>query len=213
MLIIRKEMKKKTRKEIKKVEKEINKVEKKIKENIYNAPNFLTLLRVLIALVIIYLIFANYSLPIIMILFIIGSITDTLDGNIARRFQLKTEFGRKFDMIADRVLLLGTLLAFIIKFSIEDILTSYHVLQLILISARELICLPFLLVILYRKKNPVPHTNWIGKTTTVMQSISFPLLILYILYPQTFYFSIYFAVVTAIFGILTARRFILYAIK
>ena len=66
---------------------------------------------------------------------------------------------------------------------------------------------------MYRKKQLVPHTNWIGKSVTVMQAISFPLLILYILYPAYFSFSIYAALLTAIIGIFASVRFIKYALK
>ena len=87
-------------------------------------------------------------------------------------------------------------------------LTGNHILQIIFISIREIIDIPFMLIILYRRKELVPHTNWIGKSVTVMQAISFPILLLYILYPKIFSFSIYVSLLTAIIGVFASIRFI-----
>lgn len=185
----------------------------KIKENIYNLPNFFTFLRVIITFLIIFFIFTNYHLIWIAIFFVIGMLTDCLDGFIARKFNKKTEFGRKFDMIADRFLLLGVIAAFFIKFGINGILTQNHILQIILISLRELLDIPFAIILLYRKKGLVPNASWIGKSATVMQAISFPLLILYILYPRIFGFSINISLLTALVGIFAVIKFIRYSLK
>jgi phosphatidylglycerophosphate synthase len=56
---------------------------KNVKENIYNVPNFFTLSRIIITLVLVYLIFNGASLKTIVILFVIGAITDAIDGNVA----------------------------------------------------------------------------------------------------------------------------------
>src|SRR3989338_2127453 len=84
---------------------------KPAQENIWNVPNSLTLLRVILTFATMYCIFAQYSLAVVAILFAIGMVTDFLDGQIARRYKLETEFGRKFDIIADRFLLIGTAFA------------------------------------------------------------------------------------------------------
>jgi CDP-diacylglycerol--glycerol-3-phosphate 3-phosphatidyltransferase len=85
------------------------------KENIFNIPNALTLIRILITFPLIYLIFTDASILYIALIFIIGMLTDFFDGFIARNFNLKTEFGRKFDMFADRILMIGTAVSFLIK--------------------------------------------------------------------------------------------------
>lgn len=183
------------------------------KEGLYNLPNFLTFLRVLLTFLIIFFILANYSLILVMVFFIIAMLTDALDGILARKLNQKTEFGRKFDMVADRFLFLGVLITFLIKFWTNGILTEYHILQMVLIGLREIINLPFMVVILYRKKDLVPHTNSVGKSVTVMQAISFPILLLYILYPSIFGFSIYIASLTALIGIVSSIRFIKYSLR
>ena len=84
------------------------------KENIWNVPNVLTFSRIIITFLTIFFIFAGFNIVYIVIAFVIGMITDCHDGQIARRFHLTTEFGRQFDMIADRVLMIGVALAAII---------------------------------------------------------------------------------------------------
>lgn len=178
----------------------------KEKENIYNAPNFLTLLRILFAFLCIYFIFAGFSAFYIILAFVVGMITDFFDGQIARRFNLKTEFGRQFDMIADRVLLIGVLLAIFLKLSMAGLLTEIHIVQMFLIMIREVICLPFVLIA-FAFQLGIPQVRMSGKITTFMQSIAVPLVLINIFY-QIFEFSVYFSVITGIFGIIASFYYI-----
>lgn len=176
------------------------------KENIYNAPNFLTLLRILFAVLCIYFIFADFSAFYIITAFILGMFTDFFDGQVARIFNLKTEFGRQFDMIADRILLIGVILAAIIKLSILGLLNEGYIVQMFFIMSREIICLPFVLLAFFFKLG-IPHVRMSGKITTFMQSIAIPLLFINIFY-HIFYFSWYFSIVTGILGIIASSYYI-----
>ena len=65
-----------------------------------NLPNKLTLLR--IVLVPVYLVLLANGMNILaLIVFAIASITDALDGKIARKYNLITNFGKFMDPIAD----------------------------------------------------------------------------------------------------------------
>ena len=80
-----------------------------------NLPNRLTLMRVIIipVILVIYLLkdyIQDATLPIIGVLFVLASITDYLDGFIARKQNLVTTFGKFMDPLADKLLVLGTLL-------------------------------------------------------------------------------------------------------
>lgn len=80
-----------------------------------NLPNRLTMIRILIipVIVVIYLLrdtLGSWTFPIIGILFILASITDYLDGKIARQRNIVTTFGKFIDPLADKLLVLGTLL-------------------------------------------------------------------------------------------------------
>lgn len=70
-------------------------------------PNFLTLLRIAMAPVIIVLLDGGqYELA--LIIFVLAGITDGLDGWIAKRYHLQSPIGAMLDPIADKVLLLST---------------------------------------------------------------------------------------------------------
>jgi len=166
----------------------------KRKEELINIPNTLTTIRVLITLIIIYGIFYGFKLSSIAILFIIGMITDCLDGQIARRFHEKTEFGRKFDMAADRFLVLGTVLSLIISYIINGIPSSFQMLQIGIILTREIIGFPFLILGLFFG-NTFPNAKFIGKATTLLQAIAFPIILF------NFSFAIYTSIITGIFGV------------
>ncbi|MBN2453394.1 MAG: CDP-diacylglycerol--glycerol-3-phosphate 3-phosphatidyltransferase [Candidatus Omnitrophica bacterium] len=80
-----------------------------------NLPNKLTILRIILAFVFIVFLF----LPGIvfkvaaLVTFVLASITDALDGYLAKKNNQITDFGRLMDPIADKVLILSAFLAFV----------------------------------------------------------------------------------------------------
>ena len=177
------------------------------KENIWNLPNFFTLLRILICFLVIYFILNDYSINSIIIAFVIGMLTDLFDGQSARWLNLRTEFGSKFDIVADRIFMISIAIVLIIHFGLNGILNRWYIFQIILIILREIICLPFVVWFAISKKSIIPKVKFIGKLTTFMQAIAFPLVLLNLYYPEI-QFSIYFAIITSIIGIISALTFI-----
>ncbi len=171
-------------------------------EKIWNLPNFLTFSRVVITFVTIYFVFAAFDFIYIASLFTLGMLTDFFDGFLARRFKETTEFGRQFDMIADRFLMVGTVLALLIKFTGDSLLTRYHLFQIFIILSREILVMPILLTAVLTGVG-IPQVRFVGKFTTFMQGITFPLILLSVKYP-VFGFSIYFAIVTSLAGLTSA---------
>lgn len=98
-----------------------------------NLPNKLTLLRIFLIpiFVIIMLSQINNSFLISCVVFIVASITDFLDGRIARKYNLVTDFGKFMDPLADKLLVLSALIC-MIEF---DLVAGWMV---IIIVAREL---------------------------------------------------------------------------
>ncbi len=78
----------------------------------WNAPNVLTLLRILLIPVFVIIYFTN--IPdwnvVAAIIFIVAAITDWLDGYLARKYDLVSNFGKLWDPIADKLLVLAALL-------------------------------------------------------------------------------------------------------
>ena len=86
-----------------------------------NLPNKLTIARMCaIPIVIIVTLLSflsdiikgiNLQLLILLIVFILASITDFLDGKIARKYNLVTNFGKFMDPLADKLLVMSTMIA------------------------------------------------------------------------------------------------------
>ncbi|MBD3363539.1 CDP-diacylglycerol--glycerol-3-phosphate 3-phosphatidyltransferase [Candidatus Dojkabacteria bacterium] len=90
-----------------------------------NIANKLVVSRVLLALVfMIFFYIPNFYTNIFaLIIFILASISDTLDGYLARKNKFVTDFGKIFDSVADKILLVVVVLALVEK----DILPSWLV--------------------------------------------------------------------------------------
>ncbi len=99
-----------------------------------NLPNKLTLMRV--CLIPFFLLFIYWKVPfhflIAFVIFAVASITDALDGKIARKYNLVTNFGKFLDPLADKVLVISALAVFV---ELSEINMSS--IPLIIISARE----------------------------------------------------------------------------
>ena len=80
-----------------------------------NLPNKLTLLRVF--LIPFFMLFMYIEVPfsflIALVIFTAASITDALDGKIARKRGLVTNFGKFLDPLADKVLVISALAVFV----------------------------------------------------------------------------------------------------
>ena len=78
----------------------------------FNAPNGVTMARVVLAIVIAWLLLRGEATEILIagILLIVGWATDGLDGLLARRMGQSTLAGALFDLVADRLLMTPTLI-------------------------------------------------------------------------------------------------------
>jgi CDP-diacylglycerol--glycerol-3-phosphate 3-phosphatidyltransferase len=77
-----------------------------------NLPNGLTVLRVLLIPVFIVLLMRGHEL-IAAIIFAIASLTDALDGYLARKFDLISNFGKLMDPLADKLLVVSAFACFV----------------------------------------------------------------------------------------------------
>lgn len=125
-----------------------------------NLPNKLTMGRIFLSLVIIVLLlfpfdatgidlprlFINESLVINLkyviagVLFIIASLTDFLDGYIARKYNMVTDFGKMIDAIADKVLVDSILIILSATGFIQPIITVVIVVRDIVVDAMKMQC-------------------------------------------------------------------------
>ena len=101
-----------------------------------NLPNKITLIRV--GLIPIFLIVYLVSplneilnMWLALVIFVAASITDGIDGHIARKRKLVTNFGKLVDPLADKLLICSVLVAFIYTGSLGDQFATWAVIVLI----------------------------------------------------------------------------------
>ena len=137
-----------------------------------NLPNKLTILRVIMIPFFVFILLSGVggsaSKWIALVIFAAASITDTLDGYIARRDNLITDFGKFMDPLADKLLVCSALICFVEL----DKLPAWMV---IIIIAREFIISGFRLVA--SDNGIVIAASWWGKSKTISQMIMIILLI------------------------------------
>ena len=138
-----------------------------------NTPNKLTVFRILLvpAMVIISLIqipgtIANIplSLIIIDIIFAIGSITDKLDGYLARKNHQVTTFGKFLDPIADKIIVISAMLILVEKGMLPAWIP-------IIIITREFAVSGYRLIAVEKNGTVIAANKW-GKIKTVTQMIA-----------------------------------------
>lgn len=80
-----------------------------------NLPNKLTVLRILLIPVFMVVLYWGFSgsTYVALAIFIIASLTDMLDGKIARKYHLVTDFGKFADPLADKMLVTAAMLWFL----------------------------------------------------------------------------------------------------
>lgn len=80
-----------------------------------NVPNFITLTRLVLAVVLFAMISLGSSWIAATILFVVAAATDALDGYIARKYGLVTTLGRILDPFADKIIICGAFLFLVAK--------------------------------------------------------------------------------------------------
>ncbi len=139
-----------------------------------NLPNKITILRVIMIPFFVFFMltdFVDCSNYIAVAIFIVASLTDTLDGYIARKYDLVSNFGKFMDPLADKLLVCSALICFV---SIPD--NPMPVWGVIIIISREFIISGFRLVASDAGK--VIAAGWWGKIKTVVQMLMSILLII-----------------------------------
>ena len=115
---------------------------------------------------------------IVMILFVIGSFTDFLDGYLARKNNQVTDLGKFLDPIADKMLVDGILI-YLLGSTINtphSSITPIAIYCVIIMIIRDLIVDAIRLMAV--RKNKVIAANIFGKAKTVLQMIAIPALLL-----------------------------------
>ncbi len=130
-----------------------------------NLPNQLTLLRLALAPVFVVLIIAGPPIAhaAALLVFAAATVTDWLDGRIARARNLVTNFGKLFDPLADKIL---TAAAFVMLMEVPELQVPGW--TVIAIIAREFVVTG--VRSMAAGEGAVISANWLGKAKMVLQT-------------------------------------------
>ena len=139
-----------------------------------NLPNKLTVLRLFMVpiIVIVMLLPLPAILSGVLAAAIFGAtaLTDMLDGKIARKHNLITDFGKFLDPLADKFMVISTLTVLVYRFGYDDILQILCLISTLIVIMRELAVTSIRLVV-SSSSGIVVAANMLGKIKTVTQIV------------------------------------------
>ena len=153
-------------------------------KNALNIPNTLSLIRVLLvpAFVLTLLLMREieiWGLVVPSIIFLVTALTDMLDGKIARKYNLITDFGKFIDPLADKFMVIGSQIALLAHLFMSGETTEglVFVWVVLIILLRELAVTSIRLVVA-GKSGIVVAASILGKIKTVSQMVGTLVIIL-----------------------------------
>ncbi len=142
-----------------------------------NLPNKLTIIRIVLVFVLVILSVINipaivWNMPLKMIImaaiFVIASLTDTLDGYLARKRNEITDFGKFLDPIADKILVIAVMIIFVSDGRLPAWIP-------IIVIFREFLVSGYRLIKVEKNGKVIAASIW-GKIKTVTQMIALTLM-------------------------------------
>lgn len=141
------------------------------KEQILTIPNLLSLVRLLLIPLIIWLYCGVHRYYAAIVVILLSGLTDIADGIIARKFDMVSDFGKVFDPVADKLTQAALIVCLTIKY-------HWMFALLILFAVRE-ICMITLGCIAMKKTGSVNSAKWYGKAATFILYVVMMILILF----------------------------------
>ena len=134
-------------------------MEEKYKHKIITIPNILSLFRLLLIPVIMWLYIVKEDPVLTTVILALSGITDIVDGIIARKCHMVSDFGKAFDPVADKLTQIAMLLCLVSRF-------KWMLLPLCVMVIKE-VTAGILGLLVIRKTGNVYGAVWHGKATTV----------------------------------------------
>jgi len=147
-----------------------------------NLPNKLTLARVIMApIAMVFIMFPiggeTTARILAAVLFALTALTDMLDGKIARKYNLITNFGKFLDPLADKFMVIGMLVVMCAS-PMYAFFRNVLVWVTLLVILRELAITSMRLLVASSEQKIVVAASWLGKVKTVAQIVCILVLIL-----------------------------------
>ena len=130
---------------------------RKLFTNVWTIPNVLTMIRLILVPVFVVLFLKGHKMASLGV-FIAASLTDMLDGFLARKLNQITDFGKLFDPLADKLMVLSAMVC-------QGIVGVFPWSAIIIVACKEL----FMVIggLLMLKNDVVVYSNYVGKAAQV----------------------------------------------
>ena len=134
-------------------------MKERFKHKIITIPNILSLFRLLLIPVIMWLYIVKEDPVLTTVILALSGITDIVDGIIARKCHMVSDFGKAFDPVADKLTQIAMLFCLVSRF-------KWMLLPLCVMVIKE-VTAGILGLLVIRKTGKVDGAVWHGKVTTV----------------------------------------------
>ena len=148
-------------------------MEKDLKSQVFTIPNILSLIRLLLIPVFVWLYSFEEEYTAATVVLVFSAVTDIVDGWIARHFNMISDVGKIIDPIADKLTQLTVLICLVVRFPLMLI-------PAIFLIVKELVSGIFSLVRI-KKTDVVPGAVWHGKVNTVLLYI---MMLMHVIFPN-----------------------------
>lgn len=164
---------------------ETEKKEDKTKSGPFNPANLLTMSRLPLLFICVFLLYypTRWSATYAVIIYAIASITDYLDGYVARKWRFKSDLGAFMDALMDKIFTLGVFTTLLVM----DILPRHSLFEVLIIISREFTITGLRTVA--ASKNVIIPAQGEGKIKTALQMISSTCLLIWFALKRDFYFK------------------------
>ena len=130
---------------------------RKLFTNVWTIPNVLTMIRLILVPVFVVLFLNGHKMASLAV-FVAASLTDMLDGYLARKLNQITDFGKLFDPLADKLMVLTAMVC-------QTFWGPLPLIAVIIVAAKELMMV--LGGVFMLSKGVVVYSNYFGKAAQV----------------------------------------------
>ena len=133
-------------------------MEQNTRKQLFTIPNLLSFLRLCMIPLIIWLYCAQKNCVLTAVVLVLSGLTDTIDGYIARRFNMVTDLGKALDPIADKLTQASVMFCLLTRFQMMLV-------PLLLLIFKE-VCNGIMSLFVIKKTGKVCGADWHGKVCT-----------------------------------------------
>lgn len=133
-------------------------MEQNTRKQLFTIPNLLSFLRLCMIPLIIWLYCSQNNYALTAVVLVLSGVTDTIDGFIARRFNMVTDLGKALDPIADKLTQASVMFCLLTRFQMMLV-------PLLLLIFKE-VCNGIMSLFVIKKTGKVCGADWHGKVCT-----------------------------------------------